>query len=440
MLLGSCFHISRRGLERRDHAGLPDGQAETYTRAASAWRSRMNSHPENDQDRRDRIAATFDRAKETKTEELCPTQLFKSGGMLRGECPFCGHGKSKRAGGPFWIAADSGSWGCFSCPNAGKREGDVIAFEQRLRGGTLLEAAERLAGHAPAAPAAARPRAEPRPKAEPRAGDAAKLRLCARLWRESRPSAGTPVEAYLRQRGIRGFVLGAALGSLRFNPEAFWGDGRAYPAMVARLDSPGGEIPGGVHVTYLQNSAEGWRKVPLDPAKRMFGPQGIGGRPGGVWLSSTSAPGPLIVGEGIESTLSAAQLLGRPCRAVATLSLRALQGGWLADAWGRMNPELVASDPDARAFTWPEPSDVAWGEVLIAVDRDMKPIPVKVRKVGGGTIERVLTSDARARLCASLAVQAWRRAGANAVRAIAPAAGRDFNDELLARRAQGAAA
>lgn len=390
-----------------------------------------------DEERKARIAATFERAREKRTEDLVPTQLFRAGRRLRGECPFCGHGKSKRAGGPFWVDPSSGAWGCFSCPNAGRSEGDVIAFERKLRGGTPLEAAERLAGAT--LPLTPRLKAEADPKPEGPAPDPAKLKFCDRLWREARPAGGSPVEHYLRGRGLDGWVLKIALEHLRFHPAAFWGDGNAYPAMIAGLRAPAGAT-GGMHVTYLRNTDEGWTKARVDPAKRMFGPQGLDGSPGGVWLTSVTGPGPLLVGEGIESTLSAAVLLGRPCRMVATLSLRALQGGWMADRFGRLSVDMPVADPEQPAFTWPELETAPWGEVLIAVDRDMKPITVRVRRVGGGTVERRIGAEDRARLCGSLASQAWHRAMANPVRVIAPAAGRDFNDELLAKRAEGWAA
>jgi hypothetical protein len=65
----------------------------------------------------------------------------------------------------------------------------------------------------------------------------------------------------------------------------------------------------------------------------------------------------------------------------------------------------------------------------------MSPIMVKVRKAGGGTFQRALSADERARICGGLAIQAWKAAGASNVRAIAPAAGRDFNTELQERLA-----
>ena len=95
---------------------------------------------------------------------------------------------------------------------------------------------------------------------------------------------------------------------------------------------------------------------------------------------------------------------------------------------------MVAADPERPAFTWPEPPEAPWGEVLVCVDRDMKPIRVKARRATGGTCQREIDGEARARICGALALQAWRRAGASAARIIGPsAAGRDFNDELRAR-------
>ncbi len=175
----------------------------------------------------------------------------------------------------------------------------------------------------------------------------------------------------------------------------------------------------------------------MSPAKRMWGPQtDLDGLRGAVWLTERDAPEvaslPLLVGEGIESTLSAATLIDRPCRMVATLSLGALQGGWLADRWGRIDPDCIAGDPERAPFTCaPNGED----EVIIAVDRDMSPIRVKLRRAGGGTFEREISGEERARICGALAEQAWRRAGWPRVAVIAPAHGRDFNDELLARRA-----
>jgi hypothetical protein len=291
----------------------------------------------------------------------------------------------------------------------------------------MADAARRLIGAELPQPVARRARVELE-EANQSSG-----RWAEKVWKESKPAAGTLAERYFASRGISGPTLNMALRRLRFLPRAFHSStpetgARFAPAIVARVTTPDGPTLG-VHLTYLDPHTG--EKSSLRPAKKMVGPQTLNGIRGGCWLTSVTAKGPLIVGEGIESALSAAQLVAKgPCRVVATLSLGALQGGVLLDTYGRIDPDLIRPDPDKPPFTWPEPEVMPWGEVLIAVDRDMSPLPVKVRKMGGGTIERRLTADDRARICASLAINAWKKAGAAKVRSVAPGAGRDFNDEL----------
>lgn len=386
------------------------------------------------------LGELFAKARGADIEAVAGVKLRRQGRRLRGPCPHCsnrpkaaapaasGPSKRKRTGPSTAFSVDPVArlFKCFSCGEGG----DVIALERLLRGGTPREAAERLAGApAPASKPVARP-SEPR-RVEGEKPPSSAERLAAELWREAStlPIVDTPAARYLEGRGIRRELL-AAVTQLRFHPAARWGwdeDRRVWlraPAMVGLVRTPGGPT-GGVHVTYL--AADCSRKARLDPAKRMWGPQkNADGLPGCVWLSPKDAAGPLVVAEGIESAFSAAQLLGKPCRVAAALSLGALQGGWLTDKWGRIDPAAVTADPERPAFTWPDA-----GEVLVAVDRDMSPITVKVRRLGGGTAHHELAGDERARICAGLAVQAWRRAGAVKASAIAPAAGRDFNDELL---------
>lgn len=371
----------------------------------------------------------FARAREADIEAVAGVKLFRAGRRLRGECPLCGASKGKKADGAFSIDPQARVFKCFACDVGG----DVVRLEQLLGGGTPREAAERLAGPSPAAP-----RMRPQPERRRPEGDARVSRIqatCRALWNDATPRIrGTLAETYLMARGIsRDLVQQAcAAGYVRFHPRATWGWDEAAgaivtgPAMVGQVQAFSGPT-GGVHCTYLR--ADGRGKAALTPAKRMWGPQRDGnGQPGCVWLTRPDAPGPLIVAEGIESGLSAAQLHGAPCRIAAALSLGALQGGWLSDKWGRIDPMAVSGDPERPAFTWP-----AAGEVLVAVDRDMGSIEIKTRRLGGGTVRRRLEGEERARICAGLAQQAWRRAGADRVRAIAPGAGRDFNDELRGR-------
>ena len=387
----------------------------------------------------------FERARGADLVQLAaPIKLFRAGRRFRGECPLCGASKGKRAAGAFWVDPEIGRWGCFAGGSLCSKGGDAIDLERALRGGSAREAAERLVS-APMdfkRPATVTPKPDVRPDE-----DGWKLGVAATLWRRAERAVGSPVETYLRHRGISGWPLEQALRRLRFHPAAYHsgppGAPVLLPAMVGIVHAPGGAT-GGVHVTYLAPDGRGktWR----EPAKRMWGPQGKDGSPGCVWLTPVgSSPKLLLVGEGIESVLSAACLLGEPVRMAAALSLRALQGHWLADRFGRVDPACVSADPETPAFVWPTPEASPWTAVAIAVDRDMKPLRrIRTRKATGGTCEIEMCGETRAKICASLAEQAWRRAcpdlPALAVRAIAPSAGRDFNDELMARMGEGAAA
>jgi hypothetical protein len=370
-------------------------------------------------------------------EKIAGVPLFRAGRRMRGECPLCGASKGKKSGGAFSIDVAAKRWTCWACGE----KGDAADLAAKLWGMTPKDAAEQLAGPAPAGLPPRRVSdlpARPQKPARPDDSEAWAANMAVELWAGGQPATGTLVETYLRSRGLFGPVLQLALMRLRFHPNAYHSGPRdralRFPAMVAIVHAPGGAT-GGVHVTYL--AADGRGKAAVDPAKKMVGPQARDGKPGGVWLASPSGPGGLVVAEGIESALSAAILLGGPRRVVAALSLGRLQGGQLVDRYGRRDVDLPRPDPDSPAFTWPQPSAAPWGDVVVAVDLDMRPVKVKARKALGGTFDRQLDAAGRARLCAGLAEGHWRAAGANAVRSIAPGDGRDFNDELQARIAAG---
>jgi len=380
------------------------------------------------------VTALFERARAADIEAVAGGGLFRAGRRMRGPCPLCGASKGKKADGAFSVDPRGKVFKCFACDVGG----DVVTLEHLLRSRpdeTLFDAARRLVGDDGATPLP--PTATRRVPPSPTGGEGKASLMPARIWSQAKPAKGTLVQRYLVARGIGGTVLAGALKRLRFHPAAPWEWDReagrmiTAPAMVAMVVAPSGPT-GGVHVTYL--APDGLAKARLDPAKRMWGPQkDEAGRPGCAWLLASlpkGDPSPLIVAEGIETALSAAMLLGRPCRCIAALSLGALQGGWAPDRFGRYDPDLPAADPDQPAFTWPLPTEDAWPEVLVAVDRDMKPIRRKVRGMGGRTVERLLSGEERARICGALAVQHWRAAGVARVRVVAPAPGCDFNDQL----------
>ena len=171
-----------------------------------------------------------------------------------------------------------------------------------------------------------------RREAERHAEARRKAEQASRLWCEAQPIAGTPAARYLRE--ARGIALATLPAVLRFHPEAWHVTARRYPALVALVEGGNGCA---VHRTYLRPDGSG--KAMVDPAKAM-----LGGTAGGA-VRLTDGPGPLLVGEGIESTL-AAFLLRRDAtaRAWAALSTSGLRGLRLPPQPGRL---CIAPDGDA---------------------------------------------------------------------------------------------
>lgn len=403
----------------------------------------------------------FDAAREAvKVSDVAGGKYGAVGHRLRGPCPVCKAGEGKLKDGPFWIDDGIGRWGCFAGQGACERGGDAIQLEQLLNptAGTARQIAERFAGPGYVPPRKAEvvhKASGPARASAPTDEDAKKAESAARVWKESRRvSVGSLVDQYLTARGLGEAVRAVMCEELRYHPEAFYGvlpegvtpqfgkilnlsggrRGLLLPAMIAAARTPEGRT-GGVHQTFLK--ADGSGKARVKRAKSMLGPQNGHGRPGGAWLSPCGREAgrgewltrPLIVGEGIETTGSAAEIhyrsTGEVPRMAAALSLRALAGGWATDDRGRYDVDAPAADLDRPAFTWPDA-----GEVWAAVDRDMSPITVAVRGAGGGRRKRTLNADDRARVCGALATQHWTAAEANPVRVIAPPAGLDFNDHL----------
>jgi hypothetical protein len=120
------------------------------------------------------------------------------------------------------------------------------------------------------------------------------------IWKEATPATGTLTETYLRSRGI----TMALPTSLRFHPQLKHPSGQHFPAMVALVSDGKSGTPVAIHRTYL--SADGNAKAEVSPNKMMLGST----RGGAVRLSEQREG--LLVGEGIETTLSAMQATGRP--------------------------------------------------------------------------------------------------------------------------------
>ena len=120
-----------------------------------------------------------------------------------------------------------------------------------------------------------------------------------RIWKTTRPLAGTVAERYLDARGV-GHVAGAP--ALRFHPGLSHpsAPGR-FPCLVAGVQDAGGRFLG-IQRTYL--AVDGSGKADVDPVRAS-----LGSLAGGAVRLAESSDDRLLVGEGIESTAAAALVL-----------------------------------------------------------------------------------------------------------------------------------
>ncbi|MGY8604776.1 DUF7146 domain-containing protein [Gluconobacter cerinus] len=133
------------------------------------------------------------------------------------------------------------------------------------------------------------------------------------MWLGAEPSIGnTPVEFYLKHRGINLRVLERAPRCLRFAPGHYCNEtGRRYPAMLTAISDLGGTHIA-THQTWLDQDVDGnWIKARLDCPKKIRG-RFVGGairlRKGedGKSLKDADPEKPVLIGEGIETCLSVA--------------------------------------------------------------------------------------------------------------------------------------
>jgi hypothetical protein len=142
-------------------------------------------------------------------------------------------------------------------------------------------------------------------------------------WRRASPdTSGTPVDRYLRSRGIE--LTDEEGRSLRFSPALWhWPSQSRWPVMLARVSLANG-IDLTTHQTFLRPDGSG--KAPLGQKARLFA---AGGRTagGGVWIGGVTDPTTeFVVAEGIESLLSALRIFNASagCAALSELGVRRL--------------------------------------------------------------------------------------------------------------------
>lgn len=342
-----------------------------------------------------------------------------------GPCPNCG-GSDR-----FNLNTFKGLWFCRGCDPRG---GDVIDFVRFLDACDFVRACEILTGQpAPngggSGPSVEELAALEIERAKRRAAtEAASARYrederqrCIADWREALPAAGSPVEAYL---AIRRCALPAG-ARLRYEPRAkLWGSKSGAPpvhtgpAMLAAILGPEGRFAG-VHRTWIDLAAEdGKARVPdgetgeFVPAKKVRGSQ-AGGR---IELVRHPEPRLLVIGEGIETTLSMRDDLIEAGHDLAAAAFwAAINLGNLGGPHAGTEPHPTLRDRASRPTRVPGSTPAGQGI----------PIPESVAEIvilGDGDSDPFLTSHALAR--ASLR---WAAPGRVIRGAMAPA-GTDFNN------------
>ena len=143
-------------------------------------------------------------------------------------------------------------------------------------------------------------RSDKPPMPTPRAMTAPNQDHATEIWRTARPAPDTPVEAYLRHRGITIPVP----PTLRYHPAVrYERSGLCLPCMVAAVQAPDRKMTA-IHRTYLR--ATGCGKAGVATPKMALGPIGAG-------TVRLGPAGPVLgLAEGIESALSAMQIFDVP--------------------------------------------------------------------------------------------------------------------------------
>ncbi|ETD89825.1 DUF7146 domain-containing protein [Rhodobacter capsulatus] len=249
--------------------------------------------------------------------DLLQIEVGRGSVERQGPCPRCG-GKDR-----FGLNARKNVFLCRHCEHDGGKGGpvDLVMF---VRGCTFPEALDWLCGPkpelSPAELAERQRKADERKAAQ--AAAAARFRAEAigdarRIWADSVPAEGTAVIDYLARRGITREMLPRTPAALRFQlaarymiPDgaAGWREIHRGPAMVAGVLGRDGTLTA-VHRTWIDlDRPKGKIVLPRPdkpgedwPAKKVLGAK----KGGAIRFVTPRGADTLVVGEGIETTLSA---------------------------------------------------------------------------------------------------------------------------------------
>lgn len=232
---------------------------------------------------------------------------------LAGPCPMCG-GDDR-----FWVDTRKNACGCRICGGGG----DTIAVVMFVRGVDFKTALDWMCGSRPElSESEQRARAESdaankvrkdRAEAKFRADAIAQAR---EIWMAGRPAENSLVRDYLALRGITRALLPRLPSCLRCHPDlpymvqdaaGRWVQHHRGPAMLAAIQGPDDKFAA-VHRTWFDLSApQGKLDLGLDEAgKKRARKKAWGSKKGGCIRLVKGTSDTLVMGEGIETTLTAA--------------------------------------------------------------------------------------------------------------------------------------
>ena len=221
-------------------------------------------------------------------------RLRRVGRDLVGPCPACG-GTDR-----FSVTPAKRAWHCRRCANGG----DVIALVQHLDGGNFLDAVQTLSGERPRrkrsgqealAQMMARERQRQEEEEQAKRENETKTKNALRLWNEGTCIWDTPAQAYLASRRCGDLFPPDRDAVFRFHQRCAFGD-ETHPCLLTLLRNIETNAPQAVHRTALTPDGQ-----KID--RKMQGPKL--GAAVKLWPQSC-ARDRLVIGEGIETVLSAA--------------------------------------------------------------------------------------------------------------------------------------
>lgn len=251
-------------------------------------------------------------------ERLELSGLQRAGGELVGPCPVCG-GTDR-----FGVNLQRNVFVCRKACGA-HAQGDQLALVQHVLGKSFPEALDWLVGPRQELSPEERRRIEQRTEANRRARSQAEARARAesiaaarKIWAASTSAEGSPVRDYLTHRAISAELLPVMPRCLRFmgdcpytipdeDHRGRWRVIHRGPAMIAAVQSPDGTLTA-VHRTWLDLDQPSGKAAITDPMGRrtdLPAKKVLGSKKGGaIRLSSPADATTLVMGEGIETTLS----------------------------------------------------------------------------------------------------------------------------------------